>query len=151
MKTCISCDEEKPVGSFYTHPTMADGRLGKCKVCCRRDANNNRSTHIDKVRKKDRERGRTQSRKKMVRANAHKYDHLRTEYIRKHRAKHPEAYKARTAVGNAIRAGRLTRDPCEVEGCTRKAHAHHEDYSRPLDVRWLCPEHHGLVHRKEAA
>jgi hypothetical protein len=27
------------------------------------------------------------------------------------------------------------------------AHAHHEDYSQPLLIKWLCPEHHGIIHR----
>ncbi len=151
MKTCISCDEEKQVGSFYTHPQMADGRLGKCKACCRRDARAHRAANLEKVKEYDRMRGRTQAHKEKVRANAHKYAHKQTEWARKGRAKNPEAYKARTAVGNAIRDGKLIRGPCEVEGCTRKAQGHHDDYSKPLDVRWLCPDHHGLVHRREAA
>ena len=25
--------------------------------------------------------------------------------------------------------------------------AHHEDYGRPLAVRWLCPAHHAEIHR----
>lgn len=43
-------------------------------------------------------------------------------------------------VNNAIRDGKIARQPCEV--CGRKAQAHHEDYSKPLDVRWLCFQHH---------
>lgn len=54
--------------------------------------------------------------------------------------------QARAAVSSAIRSGRLLPQPCEV--CGLKAEAHHSDYSRPLDVRWLCPSHHGVEHWK---
>lgn len=54
---------------------------------------------------------------------------------------------ARGAVSNAIRAGRLIRQPCERCGVP-EAQAHHDDYSKPLDVRWLCQEHHNDVHRE---
>ena len=36
--------------------------------------------------------------------------------------------------------------PCEVCGAT-KAQAHHCNYSKPLDVRWLCPKHHAEWHK----
>jgi hypothetical protein len=62
------------------------------------------------------------------------------EYIKNH----PEKRKARNMVSNAIRNGKLKRQLCEV--CGEKAHAHHEDYSKPLDVRWLCPTHHMRLH-----
>jgi ribosomal protein S27AE len=48
-------------------------------------------------------------------------------------------------VYQAIRRGELVRQPCEVCGAT-KVHAHHDDYSKPLDVRWLCSRHHRLHH-----
>src|SRR4051812_39153823 len=41
----------------------------------------------------------------------------------------------------ALRKGVLTRQPCEVCG-SEKSQAHHEDYSKPLEVRWLCRPHH---------
>jgi hypothetical protein len=38
--------------------------------------------------------------------------------------------------------GKLKRQPCEVCGATENIERHHEDYSKPLDVQWLCPTHH---------
>jgi RNA polymerase-binding transcription factor DksA len=49
----------------------------------------------------------------------------------------------------AIKNGRLKRGNCEVCGKER-AFAHHDDYSKPLDVRWLCNYHHSEHHRIEA-
>lgn len=46
----------------------------------------------------------------------------------------------------AIATGRLVRQPCEKCGAT-KVDAHHDDYSKPLDVRWLCRKHHLEHHR----
>lgn len=54
---------------------------------------------------------------------------------------------AHWTVHNAIRDGRLVRQPCEVCGA-EKTDAHHDDYSQPLAVRWLCRKHHGERHRK---
>lgn len=58
---------------------------------------------------------------------------------------------AQLAVQDAVRRGELIRQPCVV--CTErgfaandKAHGHHEDYSKPLDVIWLCPMHHKWIH-----
>ena len=64
------------------------------------------------------------------------------------RVKFPEAYRARWMVRNAIRDGKLIRQQCH---CGAKAEAHHEDYSKPLEVEWLCTKHHKVHHnnRKE--
>lgn len=61
--------------------------------------------------------------------------------------RHPEKAKARDAVKYALRVGKLVRQPCEVCGAHERIHAHHEDYSKPLEVMWLCPTHHTEVHR----
>lgn len=46
---------------------------------------------------------------------------------------------------SAVRYGKIVRQPCEV--CqTPKAQGHHTDYSKPLDVKWLCPKHHREEH-----
>lgn len=58
--------------------------------------------------------------------------------------------KARRKVRTELEAGRMHRMPCEKCGSTSRVNAHHDDYSSPLSVRWLCHEHH-LEHHRAAA
>jgi len=53
---------------------------------------------------------------------------------------------AHAAVADAIEAGTLVRCPCEVCGSRERVQAHHHDYSKPLDVHWLCQKHHKAHH-----
>jgi hypothetical protein len=53
---------------------------------------------------------------------------------------------ARKMLSLAVAAGWTERQPCEV--CGQPAQAHHPDYAKPLEVRWLCPTHHRALHRK---
>lgn len=69
--------------------------------------------------------------------------------IEKYRTSAPLKYEARLLVRAGVRNGRVQRMPCEICG-KQNSHAHHEDYSRPYDVRWLCTAHHGEVHRKSS-
>ena len=132
-KPCRDCHAEKPVTDYYSHPCTADRLLAQCKEC-----------HKSAVRK---------NRKKKV-LYYRTYDILRYSADPERRAaarrtakrcpssKHRSAHKA---VHRAILRGALIRQPCEV--CGRKdTHGHHDDYSKPLDVRWLCPPHHHEVH-----
>jgi hypothetical protein len=68
------------------------------------------------------------------------------ETTRKWRAAHPEAYRAQNAVNNAIRDGNLRREPCTICGTENNVHAHHKDYSKPLEVTWLCAKCHQRIH-----
>ncbi len=54
---------------------------------------------------------------------------------------------ARSKVLAALRTSTLQRQPCQVCG-NEEAEAHHEDYSKPLDVWWLCKTHHAARHRE---
>lgn len=58
----------------------------------------------------------------------------------------PKDDRVHAIVSKAIFRGRLIQRPCEVCGA-EKADAHHDDYNKPLDVRWLCPTHHREWHR----
>lgn len=45
------------------------------------------------------------------------------------------------------RRGILIPKPCEVFGCTNKSEKHHDDYNKPLEVRWICRKHHLAFHK----
>jgi hypothetical protein len=49
-------------------------------------------------------------------------------------------------VRQALRLGVIQREPCAM--CGREAVAHHPDYSKPLDIQWLCQSHHMAEHRR---
>lgn len=57
------------------------------------------------------------------------------------------ANRAHAAVRRALKAGILTRQPCEVCGATGRIDAHHDDYGQPLAVHWFCIPHHWAHHK----
>jgi hypothetical protein len=71
----------------------------------------------------------------------------RTKIKQQYRKNNPIKYAAHVAMWNAIRSGVLVRAPCEKCGETN-VEGHHDDYSKPLSVRWLCKKHHIEHHWK---
>lgn len=144
MKTCFKCRRQLPIVEFYAHPMMADGRLGKCKSCTKKDT-------ADRVAKKkndphwvevEMDRCRLKTRRQRA-------DGIVAPVSPEDRAawllRNPEKHAAHVAVRTALRSGRLLRKPCEICG-DKIAEAHHDDYSKPLCVRWLCDRHHKACH-----
>lgn len=142
MKTCIKCSQLLPLDKFYTHPQMKDGHLRVCKECTRKDV----AARIARVKQNPQwvEKERARAREKA---------HRRWQAGFRPRQRKLQKYDAKRRVNkivdNAIRRGALTRLPCQICGASR-VHAHHPDYSKPLEVVWLCPVHHGEQHRKAA-
>lgn len=48
---------------------------------------------------------------------------------------------------NYIKMGILTKGQCEVCGINENIEAHHDDYTKPLEIRWLCRKHHREFHK----
>ena len=64
-------------------------------------------------------------------------------HISEYRTKrdNPKKFRARAAAQYYIHRGDLVPEPCEVCGAL-EVQAHHDDYDKPLNLRWLCREHH---------
>lgn len=75
----------------------------------------------------------------------------RREVIGKARAyqdSNPEKRAAHGAVNDAVRLGRLIKPmACETCAAIARLDGHHDDYSKPLEVRWLCRPCHLEAHR----
>lgn len=157
-KVCKTCSSRKRIDEFYAHPLMADGRLNFCKECVKRRVKKRYDENPEKIAAYERERWDRPGRKRKARVILRRSRKLDPErfrrYSRESAARYPERVAARTAVGNAIRDKKLERGPCEDCGKSGKnsggrsvVHAHHADYSKPLEVTWLCTRCHGLRHR----
>jgi hypothetical protein len=137
-KQCFKCKLYKSLDLFYQHPATADKHLNKCKLCTKKDVKSRyyNPDFRQKIKEYERLRFQDPKRKKLV-----------TIYQKKRRLTNRGKYRAHSAVNNAIRDGRLIRLPCEVCGEV-KSQAHHTDYRKFLDVKWLCFKHHREAHKQ---
>lgn len=127
QKQCFKCNQVLPLERFYRHPSMADGRLNKCKSCAKRDVKANRRARIDYYRAYDQAKG---SRSKLVPGR------------RRNQAAH-------SAVSYAVRTGKISKPKCCSNcGADTHLHAHHDDYSKHLQVVWLCVPCHKDRHKE---
>lgn len=152
MKRCFKCGVEKPIDDFYRHKAMLDGHLNKCKECTKKDVRGNRSDKLEYYREYDRQRSSLPERVNLRKKVTKKWleDGRHTAAVTRHKKRFPERYKARNKVNTAIRNGKLIPSTtCSICGKeTKDIHAHHPDYSKPLEVQWLCTECHGKAHRR---
>jgi hypothetical protein len=139
---CKQCNVDKPESDFYKNDKT-------CKECRKARVRANRAEKAEYYRQYDKKRFKEDPR---VRERHKKYQ--QTEQGKaasdKAKAKWKEKNKIKRAVhvitGNAIRSGILQKMPCEQCGSTVRIHAHHDDYLKPLNVRWLCAAHHKQWH-----
>lgn len=122
-KSCNRCGAEKPLSDYYA-------RDNTCKICRCALVRERRRTN-PAVQEYDRRRGNRQS----------------LEDLRRYRAENPVKYAAHSAVGYAVKSGKIVKlDNCEVCSSDFHIEGHHDDYAFPLIVRWLCSKCHSEWH-----
>ena len=140
MRTCIKCGEEKPIEEFYTGTYQRKtgvfaATINRCKKCV-----NKRRRELLRSKGPDHTSGIWKQR---WNSNKEIENRKRREYT----SKHPDRASAKEMVARAIQKGLLVRSLiCETCGLTGRIDAHHEDYSKPLEVMWLCRSCHMLKH-----
>lgn len=60
----------------------------------------------------------------------------------RHRRRHPLKEWCRSQYTKALKDGTLIPEPCEICGSTERIEGHHDNYLKPLEVRWRCRPHH---------
>jgi hypothetical protein len=92
-----------------------------------------------------RERNREKIREYNLRYNKNWRHENGSEAEKRYDRKYPEKLYARRLLCEAVKKGIIKRGNCEV--CKKpNAQGHHEDYYKPLEVRWFCPLHHKHHH-----
>lgn len=124
---CKSCGRTKPESEFYV------SNKSHCKECVKARVRRRARTN-PAVQEYERARAKTPERRDKARKNRKRW-----------RSENPDRAKAHSAVNYAVRTKKIEKEPCVFCGRT-DVHAHHEDYSRPLDIVWLCPKCHHRLH-----
>lgn len=151
QKTCRLCGVTAPVDAFYRMPSASDGRDSRCKECAKEQVRRNRRERSDQYREYERGRAslphRVEARRTYAKTEkgAEAFNRARARY----RERYPDRYKATNKVNNALRDGVIEKDACFFCGGTDDLAAHHHDYSKPLDVTWLCRSCHIKHHKLE--
>jgi ribosomal protein S27AE len=151
MKTCPDCQTEKSLEDFYF--MKSKNSYGSfCKPCdltrSRAYREKNKEAYNAKMRQQyqDNKTARSLGQKKY--AGTTRGRQATRAATLSWRQRNPEKYRAYIEVQIMKQKGLLKPLPCEV--CTAdKTQAHHDDYSRPLDIRWLCGPCHRSWHRMD--
>ncbi len=150
-KRCYACKQFLSRDRFSKNASKKDGLSDSCKPCA---YELQKKIKLDPERwaarmlrqlnwqKKNPEK-KCEQIKKWQRKNRDKVN----EHAARGRQKHPEKHAAREITRAAIKRGQIIKLPCEKCGHD-KAQAHHDDYSKPLEVRWLCQKHHTEHHNR---
>lgn len=141
---CVKCKKQKPKDKFYLNDR-------KCKECRKAMVRENREKNIEYYREFERQRARLPHRVAARRAYAQTEAGKEAGRKAKKRyiSQNPNKRAAHVILGNAIRDGKIIKSQkCEDCGSTKKIHGHHDDYAKPLEVRWLCSVCHNQWHKE---
>lgn len=158
--TCFGCSVQKNLDQFYAEVSKR-GHTKYCMDCLKKIKKEYYHKNYEKIKESHKK---YQPRKVvvnriLVEKNREKYNKQNSDfyynhrekliqYAREHRKLYPEKEKAHNITKNAIRSGRIIKpESCAICHKVCKVQAHHEDYSKPLEIIWLCRSCHGLVHR----
>lgn len=171
-KPCSRCKVTKPLSDFYVNKRMKLGRMSECKKCIgKRVARYSKTENGKEVRIKSMAKFSktekckewrkryllTEKGKEVLIKRTDRYAHSlkgKATHIRAakiDRARYPTKHRARMAVSAAVRRGKLIR-PTECSNCPASGvpiEGHHADYSKPLDVDWLCRKCHRAIHNQQ--
>lgn len=147
IHTCNVCGVKSDAAPFYKRPTS------RCKECHKEKVRENRVRKADYYREYDAKRFQEDPRVKR-RHKAYQKTEAGKASMKKARSKwgedNPEKVAATTILNNRVRNGKVSKpDTCQNCGAKPgRIEGHHEDYSRPLDVEWLCSQCHKDRHKE---
>ena len=177
-KVCRGCGQEKALDSFHVNRRAGDGRHTRCKDCVSaymqtlpdsrlrgrvgrpfltdEQMQTKRCPRCGVVKALSEFSSNSSARRGVQNFCRDCLPSVRRVSQKRRWANPVSRWKAQVRIltGYAIRLGLLIPKPCEQLTstslrCRGEEQAHHDDYSKPLEVRWLCRTHHAAYHAKE--
>jgi hypothetical protein len=148
MHTCRFCGKTPEETPFYK------GMTNRCKECHKVEVRRNRAENVDFYRSYDAKRFKDDPRVKERQKRYFSTDAGKaavTKSKKKWQSGNPDKRAAHILLNNAVKRGKIEK-PEICENCgfksskPRSIHAHHEDYTKPLEVKWLCVACHKREH-----
>ena len=172
LKSCRTCGVEKPLVNFCKNKNSKDGYNNQCKDCRKKYAAEHYLLNKDNIKKKTRaykvknkqqtkeyakaynKKLREEKREELIKYQRNYYKKNKEIILNKNKdyeKKYPEKKRAKDAVQRALKKGIIFRpDICSKcsmpPTASSKIEAHHDDYSKPIDVIWLCKSCHQKLH-----
>lgn len=153
---CSQCKEHKEREAFGKDKSAARGFAYRCFDCQKAHYEANKERYKEKrlryaknYRLQNRERLAQEFRdfrKQKTKTDPEGFRKLRYRYMQKYKDNNALKTSCRMKYDSAIAMGKLVREPCVICG-ELKTDGHHADYTKPLDVMWLCRSHHLAWHR----
>lgn len=141
-RVCKKCGNQKKLEDFVKNEKCHFGRGWECREC--------RNRFLKEYNRKYFQNPYNRVKKRVadiVGKKRYRKEHPELRYGRlTHNEEHKRKYRVNLKVFRAIEKGILFKEPCNVCNKKKIVHAHHDDYLKPLDVRWLCPVHHKAEH-----
>ena len=147
MKQCTKCKDFKSLNEYQKRSASSDGLTARCKGCLS-GYDKSRANTPSRIKARA-EYAKTEAginsanlaRKKWAKNNKDKIYQSTKKYREDNKIK---AY-AHGVVSYGIKLKVIKRGSCEICG-DKQTHGHHDDYSKPMEVRWLCSKHHNQWH-----
>lgn len=154
-KICKTCGIKKELSCFHNHKATKDGKTSSCKDCAKQRAVTWNKANPERKRASSNKWAKENSeRRNEISRNYFKNNkNAHVSIVREYRKNNPIKRSAHNKVAIAVKNGELIK-PMSCECCgvfTDTLHAHHCDYSKPLDVNWLCVQCHNDWHKNNTA
>jgi len=152
MRLCKKCGIVKEDEDFYKSKSIKSGFRTPCKECTQKKnkewAKNNYGRIREYVKEYTSKDGWRDKSNSYNREYHQKNKNKCCKYKRELYHKNIEHNKVRGIFHNEVKSGRIKRQPC-VHCGSLKSQGHHPDYSKPLEVIWVCSAHHYPLYHTE--
>lgn len=176
MKKCSKCEIDKEDSEFWIRKNRNSGLSSECKVCASLRRRSRDKEKVNKAHKEWLEKNPGYASKAAAiyqKKNKEKVNEYHREWYQKNKDKFKEQrrkqrprinewakvytkkeevrfkLRANVKLNTALSKGKIIRPEC-CQFCSFKGklEGHHADYSKPLEVIWLCVPCHKALHKR---